>query len=274
MSVYSNVTEQDLINLRNLAEQQTEQRALKFKNIILKQTHDIKLAESLSPITKKLEEVNKSAKKVGAILKAPNYAIENNREVVAVAIDSEEESIQINPRALPNSIEFSTLMTDTLGALMNSKISLKLIPDDSGRASILGVPIKTLGGDRIQMKGNVHVLTPERYKALSYTGYTGNTMKNENDILMLNNIIRDLDYTGDGDRDSKRKTFLTITLPKLVDELQNRTFDGIDLEGQGVRIVIPSIISDIYTRLKVLLGLKLRGYTDTLTEASNLIDEL
>ena len=60
MSIYSNVTEGDMINLRRLAQQQKEQRALKIKNRILKQTHDEKLAESLSPITKKLDEVNKS----------------------------------------------------------------------------------------------------------------------------------------------------------------------------------------------------------------------
>ena len=52
MSIYSNVTEQDMINLRKLAQQQKEQRALKIKNGILKETHDIKLAEYLSPITK------------------------------------------------------------------------------------------------------------------------------------------------------------------------------------------------------------------------------
>ena len=69
-------------------------------------------------------------------------------------------------------------MTETLGALMNSKNSSKLIPDDSGRASILGVPINTLGGDRIQINDNIFDLTPEIYKALSFTGYTGNTMKN------------------------------------------------------------------------------------------------
>ena len=51
MSNYSKVTEQDLDNLRKLAEQQKNQRALKIKSRILKQTHDIKLAESLSPIT-------------------------------------------------------------------------------------------------------------------------------------------------------------------------------------------------------------------------------
>ena len=57
MSIYSNVTEPDLINLRKLAQQQKEQRALKFKKKILKQTHDNKLAESLSPITKKIRRI-------------------------------------------------------------------------------------------------------------------------------------------------------------------------------------------------------------------------
>ena len=63
MSIYSNVTEQDLINLCKLAEQQKNQRAEKIKNRNLKQTHDIKLAESLSPSNKKLVEVNKSTQK-------------------------------------------------------------------------------------------------------------------------------------------------------------------------------------------------------------------
>ena len=59
MSIYSNVTEKDLDNLRKLAEQQKQQRALKIKNRILKQTHDVKLAESLSPITKELKSLPK-----------------------------------------------------------------------------------------------------------------------------------------------------------------------------------------------------------------------
>ena len=60
MSIYSNVTEQELIILRKQAEQQKKQRALKIKNKILKQTHDVKLAESLSPITRRIDEVNNS----------------------------------------------------------------------------------------------------------------------------------------------------------------------------------------------------------------------
>ena len=69
MSIYSNVIERDLIILRKLAEQQKNQRAEKIKNKILKQTHDMKLAESFSPITKKLEDVNKSTQELGEIVK-------------------------------------------------------------------------------------------------------------------------------------------------------------------------------------------------------------
>ena len=273
MSIYSNVTQKDLDNLRKLSEQQKEQRALKIKNRILKQTHDIKLAESLSPITKKLEEVNKSTKKES------NSENENNQEVVPVDIESEDENIQTLLRALPNSSMFSGQMTKTLGRLMSSSNSLKIKPSPSG-ATILGVPINTLGGDRIQLKDNIYDLTPEIYKALSYTGYTGNTMKNEADILKMNNMKNDLGYTGLRDYPSKRKIFSTVTLPKLVEEIQNETFEEItldsdnDLQGDGIKFIIHSNIIDIYTRLEVLLGLKLSGHTDTLTEASNLIDEL
>ena len=56
-----------------------------------------------------------------------------------------------------------------------------------------------------------------------------------------------------------------------------RRFLNLDtkIKGKGIgKIVIPSNIIDIYTRLEVFLGLKLFGQSETLTEASNLIDEL
>ena len=57
-------------------------------------------------------------------------------------------------------------------------------------------------------------------------------------------------------------------------EIENIEDVSDNLEGGGVKTIIPSNIIDTYTRLKVLIGLKLSGHTDTLTEASNLIDEL
>ena len=80
---------------------------------------------------------------------------------------------------------------------MNSRDSLKISQDESGRAIILGVPIQKIGGDRIKLKENIYDLTPEIYKVSSFTAYTGENMKNEKDILMMNKIIRDLNFTGD-----------------------------------------------------------------------------
>ena len=84
MSIYPNVTEQDLHILRKLAEQQKNQRAEKIKNRILKQTHDIKLAEEFSPVTKKLSEVKETTQKIGDVNEesqpeTPQLAIENSR---------------------------------------------------------------------------------------------------------------------------------------------------------------------------------------------------
>ena len=68
-------------------------------------------------------------------------------------------------------------------------------------------------------------------------------------------------------------------LPREIAEIQNPPLPAIEnvsdnLQGEGVKIIIPPNIIDIYTRLEVLLGLKLSGHTYTLTEASSLIDEL
>ena len=189
MSIYSNVTEDDLINLRKLAEQQKNERALKIKNRILKQTHDIKLAENLSPITKKLDTINDSTKGISEVIKETNS--------------------KVDIKALPNNSKFSNSMRQMIGSLMNSRNSLKITQDESGRANILGIPIQISEGDTIKINESVYDLTPEIYKALTYTTYTGNTMKDENDIFLMYNIIRDLGYTGTGDRDSKRKTFFT-----------------------------------------------------------------
>ena len=141
-------------------------------------------------------------------------------------------------------------MTKTSGSLMSSSNSLRIKASPSD-PTILGVAIYTLGGDRIQINDNVHDFTPEIYKALSSTGYTGKIMKNEKDILLMNNIIRDLGDTGIGDRDSRRKIFFTQILPQLVEKIQNKTFeesteesDG--LQGEGIEIIIPSNIIDIH----------------------------
>ena len=156
MSICSKLTEQDLFYLRKLVEQQKNQRALKIKNRLLRRTHDKKLAERISRITKKLEEVDKSSKILGEILKESNSGNDNNQDIVAVEIDSEDNNIQSKIGALPNSIKIPSSVIETVGSLMNSKNSVKSIQDDLGKASISGIPIKRLGGDTIQIIDNIY----------------------------------------------------------------------------------------------------------------------
>ena len=105
--------------LRKLAEQQKNQRGPKIENRILKQTHDMKLAEFLSPITKNLDCCNKKVS-----------------EVFGEAIS------EVDIKALPNSSKFSIPMREKIGSLMKIRNSLKITQDELGRAKVLGVPIQ------------------------------------------------------------------------------------------------------------------------------------
>ena len=67
MRFYSNVTEQDWNNLRNSAEQQKKQNAIKIKSRILKQSHVIKIAEPFSLVRKILDGFIESTEKLGGI---------------------------------------------------------------------------------------------------------------------------------------------------------------------------------------------------------------
>ena len=98
MSFFSSITEEDLINLRKLAEQQKYQNALKIKNRFLKQTHDFKTAS----ITKKLDTINDSTKKIGENIKESNSENEIIQEIVPVKTESKDENIHTNLRTLPN----------------------------------------------------------------------------------------------------------------------------------------------------------------------------
>ena len=113
MSIYSNVTEQDLINLRKLAEQQKNQRAIKIKNRILEKTHDKKLAESLSPLTKRLDLIeNNKGEKIGDIIKKS----ESESDTLAI----ENTQTQPETSAIENPYTSQSLR-DTLAFMKKSK---------------------------------------------------------------------------------------------------------------------------------------------------------
>ena len=81
---------------------------------------------------------------------------------------------------------------------------------------------------------------------------------------------------------SDRMQDVFYNFPKATARFRNPTLPAIeniedvsdDLQGKGVKIMIPSNIIDIYIRLEILLGLKLSSHNDTLTEAGNFVDEV
>ena len=154
MSIYSNVSEQDLLNLRKLAEQQKNQRSLKIRNRFLKQTHEFKLAENLSPITKKLDEVNKSTQELGDVIKESNTrqpAIENTPQP---AIENTPEPIE-NIEGIAYDAELETTsnnMKDDTG------FSKTYYDSEHGWISN-GYPVKMLGGTEVEIDNKKYNIT-------------------------------------------------------------------------------------------------------------------
>ena len=85
MTIHSNVSEHDMTNLCKIAEQQKKQRAHNIENRILKETQDRKLAESVSPISRKYSEVNETIKNLGEMVKKSDVE-DGNTQTPAIQI--------------------------------------------------------------------------------------------------------------------------------------------------------------------------------------------
>ena len=102
-------------------------------------------------------------------------------------------------------------------------------------------------------------------------------MKMYTDVLLFNRNTKVTEYTGTRDNSSIRKLFSIEDLPRRVAETESGKVDedeSDNVQGEGMKFVLPSNIIGVWIRLEVSLGLKLSRHTDTLTEAGNLMDDL
>ena len=151
MSISSNVTEQNFINPRKLDEQQKEQRFPKIKSRILKQTHDIKLAESLSAIIKKLDEVEETTQKFGDVINENNFsqvAIENTHNALPIEIE------QIQP-----GVNYDTSLENTLPYMKKNTGFFKIEERDNGGVFWNGFPIEKMGGNKLKVNEKIYKIT-------------------------------------------------------------------------------------------------------------------
>ena len=144
---------------------------------------------------------------------------EKHQEVVAVGNDSDNSKIEnddIRPktRAFPNIINSSDIMRESLDSKMNSHSLLRIEEANSNRAT----PIYTLGGDKSKINETVYELTDAIYKTLSSFSYSGRTLKETSDFLMLYENKNVKGCNGLGERNWKRKTFPLVGLPGKVAE--------------------------------------------------------
>ena len=175
MSIYSNVTEQGLIILRKLAEQQKEQRDLKNKNRILKQTQDDKLAGNLSPITKKVDDTSKklgdvikeSTQNLGNVIKenTPQAAIENTPQP---AIENTPQPIEDNEGSV-----YAVELENTLHKMIDNTGFFKTHYDQQQGWMINNIPLKSSGGTEGEVKVIKYNITTGLQKV--FTNHTYDT---------------------------------------------------------------------------------------------------
>ena len=202
MSIYSNVTEQDLINLRKLAEQQKNQRAIKIKNRILEKIHDKKLAESLSPLTKRLDLIeNNKGEKIGDIIKkseseSETLAIENTQtqpETPAIEnTQTQTETLAIENTQTQPGVLYEVSLENTLTNMKNKeKGFFKMREDIDGQKYWNGLPVDISGDSRIEIEGKNFNITPHLQNV--FTDTTGKSLKKLN--KKKSNIQKSLEHS-------------------------------------------------------------------------------
>ena len=137
------------------------------------------------------------------------------------------------------------------------------------------IPIKSPGGTKIQVNENEYDLTKGIRNVLTKKTYKSVKSLNDNETVVLRDFLSKTGYYNRKPTKGKPSGLDNYIKNDLDDDV--RKFLDLDtkLKGKGIeKFIIPSNIIDIYTRLEILLGLKLSGHTDTFTEASNLTDEL
>ena len=194
MSIYSNVTEKDLDNLRKLAQQQKEQRALKIKNRILKETHDKKLAESLSPITEepiteRLDNVNESTQELGELIKKSKPAIENTPQLAIENTPTTQQPIENNEGKV-----YDVKLENTLNKMIDNTGFFKTLYDPQHGWILNNYPIKMPGGTKIENNENQYNITPGLQKVFTDTEYETAKSMSDMEKVVFRDILQKTNY--------------------------------------------------------------------------------
>ena len=187
-----------MINLRKLAEQQKNQRALKIKKRILKENHNIKLAESLSPITKKLYEntknlgevIKESTQNLGNVIKenkTPQLAIEN----------TPQPAIENTPQPVPENNEkviYDVDLENTLNKMKDKTGFFKSSHDPQHGWMINNYPIKMIRGTKVEINDNEYNITSGLQKVFTNKSFGTTNSMSDTEKFIFRDILQKTDY--------------------------------------------------------------------------------
>ena len=235
----------------------------------------MKLAESLSPITTNLDE---TSKKLGDVIKEStqnlgNAIKDNSTPNTQQPIENTPTTQQ--PKENNEGDVYDVELEKTLHKLKDNTGFFKTHYDPQRGWMLNTYPIKTPGGTNLKVGDNIYDINPVLQKVFSDTKYETAKSMSDTEKVVFKDILsktkffnRKLTKGKLSGRDRYIKNDLHNDVTKILNLVKK-------LRGKEVeKIIIPSNIIDIYTRLEVLLGLKLSGHTDTVTQACNIIDTL
>ena len=147
--------------------------------------------------------------------------------------------------------------------MKKSKIFFKVEEKDNGRVFWNEILFKAKKENRIRIKDEEHDINPNIQAYFTNTKLSTKHMDDENKST-VNDIIKNTGFYSMKDTkglDSARMRDALYNLPKAIAEIRNPLLPAIEniedvsdnLEGEGLKIFIPSNIIDICTRLEVLL---------------------
>ena len=131
---------------------------------------------------------------------------------------------------------------------MNDKNFFKVIRNVEGKISWGGKEVNPLGGNRVEIDAEEYNLTPEIQRAFTDTRYNFNNIDiDDESVLTFDKNSNCLNYNPSKDSNSKQTKSIENDLRKRVYKIKNPplTLPTNDLQGEGVKIIIPSNIIDI-----------------------------
>ena len=163
---------------------------------------------------------------------------------------------------------YDTELENSLKNMRNKPGFFQTIKDPEHGWMWKGYPVKNSSGTEVEFSDKKFNITPGIQRIVTDTSNIPLKKLNDKVNERFINILKILEF------EDYKKTCGEFISGKHSETIFKKRVKKSDLEGQGVKTIIPSNIVDIYTRLEILQGLKLSGHTITLTEASHLIDEL